>query len=341
MSASEDWLIYSGGREPHDGIARLPPPPPWRSFNGGPVMPVPGEPEDLSRRRLGTYNPGYFSSPDQVEMVNAALYLRRPLLVTGRPGTGKSTLAFSVARELRLGPALRWRVTSRSTLQDALYRYDAVARLQDASLATGRSFADDPGFDRQTNIGRYIQLGPLGTALLPWNAPRVLLIDELDRSDIDLPEDLLDVLEEGEFQIPELARVAGEIPEADVGTADGGSLAVVMGGQVRCAAFPLVLITSNGERNFSPAFLRHCLQLDIAPPDAEHLFHMVEAQLGPEAAASAEPLIQRFLERREYSDLAADQLLNALYLTNSWPHEDSRQERLTEALLRGLSAENT
>lgn len=125
-------------------------------------------------------------------MVNAALYLRRPLLVTGNPGTGKTSLAYSVAYELDLGEVLYWPITTRTTLKDGLYNYDAVGRLQDAKL--------NPD-DSLNRIGKYITLGPLGTALLPSERPRVLLIDEIDKSDVDLPNDLLHVFENGEYTI--------------------------------------------------------------------------------------------------------------------------------------------
>src|SRR5262249_15133431 len=173
------------------------------------------------RRRGKTYQ----STPEEVELVNAALYLRRPLLVTGKPGTGKSTLVNAVAYELGLGPVLSWSITSRSTLQEGLYRYDAIARLQQASLVDrlrqsgqeGRTTETDQD-DRDTesaandptDIGQFIRLGPLGTALLPAERPRALLIDEIDKSDIDLPNDLLHVFEEGRFEIPELVRTAGQ-----------------------------------------------------------------------------------------------------------------------------------
>src|SRR5262249_24910117 len=131
----------------------------------------------------------YKASDNERELVNAAMVLRRPLLMTGKPGNGKSTLAYAVAWELNLGPVLRWPITTRATLQEALYRYDAVERLRDASMA---------GAGSAPQIGDYIRLGPLGTALIPAQRPRVLLIDEIDKSDIDLPNDLLNVLEEGE-----------------------------------------------------------------------------------------------------------------------------------------------
>src|SRR5262249_15364466 len=149
---------------------------------------------------------------EELEMINAALYLRRPLLVTGSPGAGKSTLAHSVAAELGLGRVLRWPIVSRTRLVDGLYHYDAIARLQDVQVA---AHSRAGGVDPTTDIGSYVRLGPLGTALLPSDTPRVLLIDELDKSDIDLPNDLLNVLEEGEFSIPELERIADRLPNGE------------------------------------------------------------------------------------------------------------------------------
>ena len=134
-----EWHIFHKNHPPHDGIARLPDPPPWRDFR-------PRE------NKTSTYQIG----DEEVELVNAALYLRRPLLVTGRPGVGKSTLAGAIAEQLKLGPVLRWSINSRSTLAEGLYQYDALARLRDANLPDNKEKAED--------IGRYVQLGPLGTA---------------------------------------------------------------------------------------------------------------------------------------------------------------------------------
>lgn len=225
-------------------------------------------------------------------MVNAALYLRRPLLITGRPGTGKSSLAYAVARELGWGSVLRWSITSRSALQQGLYFYDAVARLQEASLQTNAV----PGVPAATSsipdIGRFIRLGPLGTALLPTRCPRVLLIDELDKSDIDLPNDLLNIFEEGEYIIPELQRLRTQEP-VQVLPYDGEDLVPVVEGRVRCNTFPFVVITSNGEREFSGPFLRRCLRLKLNPPDPTKLARILDAHLkfGPTMATSAQSVI--------------------------------------------------
>jgi MoxR-like ATPase len=326
-----DWLIYRGTGEPHDGIDRLPAPPPWRAFEGEPPEEARPRVQDpgISRRLGANSRLAELHRPvsDEVEVVNAALYLRRPLLITGSPGTGKSTLAHAVAHELRLGRVLRWPIVSSSTLQDGLYQYDAIGRLQDANLARHQGAA--PG-----GIGRYLRLGPLGTALLPTARPRVVLVDELDKSDIDLPNDLLNVLEEGAFAIRELERIADLEPEVQVLT-DDGEAARIHGGRVLCRAFPLVVLTSNGERDFPPALLRRCIRLELQAPDHDTLATMVRAHLGEEAARVGEDLIQLFLERSASGLLAADQLLNAIYLTQEGARTGSRR-RLAERLMQRL-----
>ncbi|MFD9260623.1 AAA family ATPase [Streptomyces sp. NPDC059538] len=345
---NDEWLIYRGVGEPHDGIDALPDPPPWRDFDGGPVA----EPDGPARvadgnvaRRLGAHRQAaelHRPEPEELEAINAALYLRRPLLVTGFPGTGKSTLAHAVAHELKLGRVLRWPVVSRTVLQDGLYRYDALARLQDVQIAasgggpaagapapgssgSSGSSGSGPGSDPSSGtapgpaavpgIGKYIRLGPLGTALLPTARPRVLLIDELDKSDIDLPNDLLNVLEEGEFALPELERVADTEPEVQVLT-DDGTKVTVRGGRIRCRAFPFIILTSNGERDFPAALLRRCIQLGLGQPGEKRLATMVRAHLGEEAARLGADLIREFLSRSQTELVAADQLLNAVYLTH-------------------------
>ncbi|MEU6813517.1 MoxR family ATPase [Streptomyces sp. NPDC046860] len=342
MTESSEWLIYRGAGEPHDGMSRLPPPPPWRDFSGraADTARTEGEDGDGSRdRRLGAHRhlaelhrPG----AEELEMINAALYLRRPLLVTGSPGAGKSTLAHSVAYELGLGEVLRWSVVSRSTLLDGLYHYDAIARLQDVQIAAQGGYGGAAGSPGSVEaIGGYIRLGPLGTALLPSDTPRVLLIDELDKSDIDLPNDLLNVLEEGEFEIPELRRLADRLPggEAEVLTADG-TKARVRDGRVRCTSFPFVVLTSNGERDFPAPLMRRCIHLELGRPDHNRLATFVRAHLGDEAARAGDDLIARFLERSRGELLATDQLLNAIYLTDA--AAPPSRERLADLLVQRL-----
>ncbi len=324
------WLFQGTGDpiEPAERDRRWPAPPPWRIFQGGPVLPPPSAEGPEALRRLGT-TPSRLLDTAQISVVNAAIYLRRPLLVTGRPGVGKSSLAYLIARELQLGRVLRWPVTSRTTLRAGLYDYDAIGRAQAMSPFRfvpslrwhGRPRGDDHASGASGRggvalppIGDFIQLGPLGTALLPHELPRVLLIDEMDKGDFDLPNDLLNIFEDGEFAIPELARMRHQDPEAEVHTADPGGTAVVREGIVRCHAFPLIVITSNGEREFSAAFLRRCARLDIPDPDARQLATLIAAHFPADAPGHRE-LIARFEQRRQQvGGLAADQLLNAAHL---------------------------
>lgn len=332
-----NWQIFQGTRQPHDGIKRLPAPPSWRPFRNSDGS--------SGKRKRGEE---YQARTEEIDLVNAALYLRRPLLVTGKPGTGKTSLAYAVAHELKLGEVLYWPITTRTTLKDGLYRYDAIGRAQDAQ----------PGKDSLKEIGKYIQLGPLGTALLPATKPRVLLIDEIDKGDIDLPNDLLHALEEGKFEIPELVRIADkDLETVEVRTAytDESEATyedvkkVIHKGRVQCEAFPFVILTSNGEREFPPPFLRRCLRLDMREPERPELERIVRAHfrnqadqpdqlLEQELEQEIDVLITQFLAKRKDGDLATDQLLNAIYLVTreQSPSGQSKQD-LIQAVLRYLN----
>src|SRR5262245_19225910 len=228
-----NWQLFQGNGTSHDRLGELPPAPPWRPFarDKSPVKPPTLKHDNVwaPDRELAL---AFVVTRPMRRAVNATLYLRRPLLVTGKPGTGKSSLIDAVAYELRMGKVLRWPITSRTSLKSGLYEYDALARLNDKD---------------NTPLGDFITLGPLGTALLDENWPRALLIDEIDKSDLDLPNDLLNIFERGEYLIPELVRHTKLEAKVAVRACDGG-MYEFENGTVQCGQFPFVVMTSNGER---------------------------------------------------------------------------------------------
>ncbi|MDB9371052.1 MoxR family ATPase [Nodularia spumigena CS-586/05] len=301
------WKPFNGRGEqlPESETLNLPDPPPWRTFNRPPLAKndeiwtnllklveikktdtEKTDPEkndcdrgkkfrlsEISESEADSKNPELQKAINLVMAgVNSAICLRRPLLVTGRPGSGKTSLAYALAYQLKLGPVLKWSITARTTLQDGLYRYDAIARLQEA----------DP--NGQQDIGSYINLGALGTAFLPLTLPRVLLIDEIDKSDINLPNDLLNLFEEGEYEIPELKRWTKKNPgtKVSVFTEDKDISVELDSGIVGCNAFPIVIMTSNGERDFPPAFKRRCIRINMPNPGINNLTSIVKAHMGDE-----------------------------------------------------------
>lgn len=265
------------------------------------------------RRRASSY---VLHDPEVAWRVNLALHLRRPLLVGGDPGLGKSSLGWSIALALGLGPPLRWEIGSRTTLEEGLFRYDAVGHLQDTRANGGRP------------VGDFFVLGPLGTALLPTRLPRLLIIDELDKSSYDLPNDLLHVLEEGSFLIPALARETGVqwVSPADRRRKEGEEDRVpIYGGRVQVAHHPVILITTNQEREFPPAFLRRCVRLEMKRPDSPEVLEKILGRwLGPSAIPKAVSLLE------QYPEDATDVLLQALYLEQV----GADRERLKTALSR-------
>lgn len=338
QSRPSDWHIFKGERDPHDGLTRLPKAPPWRPFGQKAelVPPPAGGATDDEEAVAASLGRKFRCSAEMRDAVNLALYLRRPLLVTGRPGCGKSTLVLAVAHELRLGPVLQWSITSKSTTKDGLYLYDAMGRLEELK---GK---DSDGDDADTHIGRFIELGPLGTALLPTDWPRALLIDEIDKSDLDLPNDLLNIFERGEYQIPELARARLKDPKRGIAVRKWRSLETetVYQGSVCCRHFPFVVLTSNGEREFPPAFLRRCVRFTINEPDDKMLGRIVESHFDKATSVKARALIAEFVKNRDQrKQLATDQLLNAVYLVlggkESLDAED--KARLVERLYQPIS----
>jgi MoxR-like ATPase len=325
----KDWKIFSGASAPHTELLSLPDPPPWRFGQRIKKLKMPAnEPLDQEAERAAPFLP----TPEMVTAVNAALYLRRPLLLTGKPGTGKSTLIAKVAHELQLGKVLRWPISSRSTVRSGIYEYDAVGRLQ-----AGRG--DPPP------VENYLTLGPLGTALLAQEWPRALLIDEIDKSDLDFANDLLNVIEEGECEIPELRRLGSD--KVQVRDYDGTTVSVE-GGRIVCGQFPFVIMTSNAERDFPAPFLRRCIRLNIDPPDTVALGRIVRSHLKhfekKMKKKDVEELIEKFdLSQRENKDVSTDQLLNAIFLTVAVPGGRQRSfnknelEKLRTSLMLSLN----
>jgi MoxR-like ATPase len=312
---TRDWWVYRGDGKPHD--PNLPQAPPWRRFGGAPRA--------------------KFQIDDaEIDLVNAALLLRRPLLITGVPGVGKSSLIHAVAHELRLGEVLAWPINTRSKLQNGLYDYDAIGRFQEEQARGWDKPTPDDTEQAYERLGQYVKLGPLGEAFLPSDRPRAVLIDEIDKSDIDLPNDLLNIFEEGWFEIPALSRAPWPTIPVRRGSKSGGTIEI-SGGRVTATEFPFVVMTSNGERDFPQAFLRRCIRLPIEKPSREKLANIVEAHLRGTSKSEAD-LLQEFFENSQKEDLATDQLLNALYLTAklSVNLRDKDLEKLKEALFKSL-----
>ena len=182
----------------------------------------------------------YVATDDLKIAVNAAIQLERPLLIKGEPGTGKSVLAAEVARALG-APLIEWHIKSTTKAQQGLYEYDAVSRLRDGQL----------GDERVRNIANYIKRGKLWEAFTAAERS-VLLIDEIDKADIEFPNDLLQELDRMEFFVYETGET------------------------VKATTRPIVLITSNNEKELPDAFLRRCFFHFIKFPDADTMRRIME-----------------------------------------------------------------
>ncbi len=205
----------------------------------------------------------YVATEDLMVAVNAAIALERPLLVKGEPGTGKTMLAEEIAGALGK-PLIRWHIKSTTTAQQGLYEYDAVARLRDGQL----------GDERVRDIANYISRGKLWEAFTGGEAP-VLLIDEVDKADIEFPNDLLLELDRMEFYVYETKET------------------------VKAVHRPIVVITSNNEKELPDAFLRRCFFHYIAFPDDATMTRIVEVHYPGIKKALLGAALRAFYEVRE------------------------------------------
>ena len=205
----------------------------------------------------------YVSTDDLTLAVNAAITLQRPLLIKGEPGTGKTLLAEEVARGLGK-PLFQWHIKSTTKAQQGLYEYDAVSRLRDSQLGDGRVH----------DIGNYIVKGTLWEAFTADEQP-VLLIDEIDKADIEFPNDLLRELDRMEFYVYETRET------------------------IKARNRPIIIITSNNEKELPDAFLRRCFFHYIRFPDKETMQRIVEVHYPGIKKALVREALEAFFEVRE------------------------------------------
>jgi MoxR-like ATPase len=200
--------------------------------------PIPGDRQMTSTRFEGTDD--YIATDDLRVAVNAAIALERPLLVKGEPGTGKTVLAYQVAKALN-APLITWHIKSTTKAQQGLYEYDAVTRLRDSQL----------GEERVKDVRNYLKKGKMWEAFEAPQRP-ILLIDEIDKADIEFPNDLLQELDRMEFYVYETDET------------------------IKAAVRPFVLITSNNEKELPDAFLRRCFFHYIKFPEPETMQAIVD-----------------------------------------------------------------
>ena len=237
----------------------------------------------------------YVATDDLKVAVNAAIVLERPLLVKGEPGTGKTVLAEEIARALK-APLITWHVKSTTKAQQGLYEYDAVSRLRDSQLG-------DP---RVSEIGNYIRKGKLWESFTADDRP-VLLIDEIDKADIEFPNDLLLELDRMEFHVYETGET------------------------IRAEKRPVVIITSNNEKELPDAFLRRCFFHYIRFPDRETMEQIIEVHYPGIKQRLVEEALRIFFEVRDVPGLkkkpSTSELLDWLKLLLN---EDMTPEMLRE-----------
>ena len=266
----------------------------------GLLQPEPGECDPQTGQLLYPYLP----NPELVEAVNLAIYLQRPLLLQGEPGCGKSQLARAVAYELGLD-FKAWYIKSTSRAKDGLYNYDAIRRLRDAQLAASNRFTDELN-QKIDDPSTYINWGALGEAFLS-EKPTVLLIDEIDKADIDFPNDLLLELDQRCFIVDETRQmIKANIP-------------------------PIVFITSNDEKDLPDAFLRRCLFHYVEFPNQERLVTIIKAHFPAESETLLKKAITRFLELREEMQkdkgeagkkVSTSELIDWLYVLRRYPQDE-------------------
>jgi MoxR-like ATPase len=230
---------------------------------------------------------GYIATADLKVAVNAAATLRRPLLIKGEPGTGKTVLAQEIATAFG-APLIEWNIKSTTKAQQGLYEYDAVSRLRDSQL----------GDARVHDIGNYIRRGKMWEAFTSPALP-VLLIDEIDKADIEFPNDLLTELDRMEFDVYET------------------------GERVKAAVRPIVIITSNNEKELPDAFLRRCFFHYIKFPDRETMERIVHVHFPDIQRTLVAEALNIFFDMREVPGLkkkpSTSELLDWLKLLM---HED-------------------
>ena len=213
----------------------------------------------------GTKN--YISTSDLTVAVNAAISIEKPLLVKGEPGTGKTELARQIAKSLDLS-IIEWNIKSTTKAQQGLYEYDAVSRLRDSQL----------GDNKIENVNNYIKKGKIWSSF-ETNEKSVLLIDEIDKADIEFPNDLLQELDKMEFYVYETGQL------------------------VKANKRPIVIITSNNEKELPEAFLRRCFFHYIQFPSIETLKKIVEVHFPSIKKKLLDLALNRFFEIREIPGL--------------------------------------